>query len=75
MALYCMVHSIKNTGQTRRKKEESRRQPTSTLDSGLVPYRNHGLWDVVRGGDDVGGAGLARDALELDTLCEWRPTR
>ena len=42
------------------------------LDSGLVRYGDHGLWDVVRGGDDVGGAGLGRDALELDTLCEGR---
>lgn len=33
------------------------------------------MWDVVRGGDDVGGAGLGRDALELDTLCEVRNTK
>ena len=54
------------------KKQEEKRPTESkvnTLDSGLVWYRDHGLWDVVLGGDNVCGAGLGRNALELDTLC------
>ena len=40
----------------------------NTLDSGLVWYRDHGLWGVVLSGDNVSTTGLGGDALELDTL-------
>lgn len=64
-----MVHSIKNTGQTQTQRGgNGRHDKASTLDSGLVTYRDHGLWNIVRGRDNVCGAGLCGDALERDTF-------
>ena len=62
------MHSIKTQGQTEKIRDNRQQRMVSTLDSGLVWYRDHGLWEVVLGGDGVGGAGLDGDALELDAL-------
>ena len=62
------MHSIKTQGQTEKIRDNRQQRMVSTLDSGLVWYRDHGLWEVVRRGDNVSRTGQSGDALELDTL-------
>ena len=65
------MHSIVTQGETEKKTRDDRQQGMGEhLNSGLVWYGDHCLWDVVRGGDEVSGTGQGRDALELDTLCK-----